>query len=75
MVYKKYDIKYLPFGAWKNKSKSGENIIHNSSGLIWLIRDPWNSVWSLYQLRKGSKSNKNLHQRRVTMTHFNPTNF
>ena len=43
------DFRYVPQGNWRlpmfNRSAAS-----TADGLVWIIRNPWHSMWSLYQL-------------------------
>eukprot|EP01083_Nonionella_stella_P168616 569791_1 len=41
-------VEWKPDGLWEGKKTEH---IHEADGLVWIIRNPWYCMWSLYQLR------------------------
>eukprot|EP01084_Bolivina_argentea_P112175 200074_1 len=60
-------------GNWKESHRGLPlNITNKSSGLVWIIRDPWHSMWSLYQLISGRYTT---HVNRIRTEDFNKDHF
>ena len=45
---------------------------HEADGMVWLIRDPWHAIWSVYQLRYGNHRN---HANKISRSEWNPDAF
>eukprot|EP01084_Bolivina_argentea_P023837 44521_1 len=65
-------VKMHPFGVWKKM----KNVIKDASGLVWIIRNPWHSLWSLYQLRfTRLNTNLEMHHDRINISEWNANDF
>eukprot|EP01083_Nonionella_stella_P303873 1053493_1 len=60
---------WKPQGVWE--TKNAKKVSHDADGLVWIIRNPWHSIWSLYQLRTSDY----IHSGKIDIENFDEHDF